>query len=221
VLRRSIGVLVAASVGLLLLAAASQARPTGKGFNAEVSRISDRLAKRMRGNSWHRGCPVPIRDLRLVRLTFNGFDGDPHGGKLVVHRDATAAITQAFRSMYRNGFKIRRMHLVDRYNSSDQASMRADNTSAFNCRPVAGTDRWSQHAYGRAIDINPVENPYIGSDGSVSPRKGRPYADRSKHHKGMIHSGDSTVRAFSTVGWGWGGAWSSPKDYQHFSASGT
>jgi hypothetical protein len=98
--------------------------------------------------------------------------------------------------------------------------MRADNTSAFNCRPVAGTNSWSQHAYGRAIDINPVENPYVASDGSVSPRKGEPFADRSRHARGMIHGGGATVGAFSDVGWGWGGNWSSPKDYQHFSASG-
>ena len=200
--------------------APSQGRVT-KGFSAEVGKISPRLAKRMRGNSWHRGCPVTIRDLRLITLSHHGFDGERHEGKLVAHRDSSAALVRAFCSMYRNGFKIRRMHLVDRYNSSDQASMRADNTSAFNCRPVAGTDRWSQHAYGRAIDINPVENPYIGSDGSVSPSKGRRFADRSRRHKGMIHSGDATVQAFADIGWGWGGNWQSAKDYQHFSVTGT
>jgi hypothetical protein len=200
--------------------AAPQARPT-RGFNAEVTAISPRLAKRMRGNSWHRGCPVPIRDLRLIRVSFRGFDGETHEGKLVAHADASSALVRAFRSMYRNKFKIRRMHLVDRYNSNDQASMKVDNTSAFNCRNVAGTDHWSQHAYGRAIDINPVENPYVRSDGSASPRKGARYADRSREHKGMVHSGDATVQAFANVGWGWGGNWSSAKDYQHFSASGT
>jgi hypothetical protein len=112
------------------------------------------------------------------------------------------------------------MRLVDRYGGNDNRSMRADNTSAFNCRRVAGTTRWSEHAYGRAIDINPVENPYVRSDGSVSPRRGRPYADRSRHARGMIHARDATVRAFHRVGWGWGGYWRSSKDYQHFSASG-
>jgi D-alanyl-D-alanine carboxypeptidase len=99
--------------------------------------------------------------------------------------------------------------------------MRADVTSVFNCRYVSGTSRWSQHAYGRAIDINPVENPWVGSDGSVSPRRGRPYRDRSQRKKGMIHARDSTVRAFRRSGWGWGGYWSSSKDYMHFSATGT
>ena len=175
----------------------------------------------MTGSSWHRGCPVPIRRLRLIRVSFHGFDGERHMGKLVAHKDAAPALVSALRSMYRNGFKIRRMHLVDRYGANDRRSMRADNTSAFNCRFVAGTSSWSQHAYGRAIDINPVENPYVSSDGSVSPRKGRAYADRSKQEPGMIHSGDATVRAFERVGWGWGGYWQSAKDYQHFSATST
>lgn len=174
----------------------------------------------MTGKSWHRGCPVPIRALRLIRVSYRGFDRDRHIGNLVAHRDAVKALVRALRSMYRHGFKIHKMRLVDRYGGSDRRSMRADNTSAFNCRTVAGTDRWSQHAYGRAIDINPVENPYIASDGSVSPRRGAAYADRSRHAKGMIHAGDATVRVFRRVGWGWGGYWSSSKDYQHFSANG-
>jgi hypothetical protein len=219
--RRVACAVVAGSLALALVGGPTQARRAGKGFTAQVSRIPDRLEDRMRGNSWHRGCPVPIRDLRLVKMSFHGFDGARHQGKLVVHQDSSAALVRVFRAMYRADFKIRRMHLVDRYNSSDQASMRADNTSAFNCRPVAGTNRWSQHAYGRAIDINPVENPYVRSDGSASPRKGRRYTDRSRQHKGMIHSGDATVQAFADIGWGWGGNWGSAKDYQHFSATGT
>jgi hypothetical protein len=193
---------------------------SAEGFFAEVSRISPELKERMTGSSWHQGCPVPIRNLRLIRVSFHNFEGERHIGRLVAHADATDALVNAFRSMWRNNFKIRRMHLVDTYDGSDQRSMRADNTSAFNCRTVSGTDRWSEHAYGRAIDINPVENPYVASDGSVSPSNGEPYADRSRHRKGMIHAGDSTVRAFRRQGWGWGGYWSSAKDYQHFSASG-
>jgi hypothetical protein len=158
--------------------------------------------------------------LRLIHVSYHGFDGKDHTGKLVAHKRAVKALVRALRSMYRNGFKIRKMFLVDRYGGSDRRSMRADNTSAFNCRRVSGTDRWSEHAYGRAIDINPVENPYVASDGTVSPRRGAPYADRSKHKKGMIHRGGATVRAFARQDWGWGGNWNSSKDYQHFSASG-
>ena len=186
-----------------------------------MSRISGSLKERMRGNSWHRGCPVPLRRLRLIEVSYHGFDGQRQMGRLVAHKDATDALVGALRSMYRHGFKIRKMYLVDRYEANDRRSMRADNTSAFNCHKVAGTDTWSEHAYGRAIDINPVENPYVSSDGSVSPRKGAEYADRSPRRKGMIASGGATVRAFERAGWGWGGNWSSAKDYQHFSASGS
>jgi hypothetical protein len=190
------------------------------GFSVEVARISPYLRDRMTGVSWHEGCPVPIRALRLMHVSYHGFDGDRHVGKLVAHKDAVTALTNAFRSMWRHNFGIRRMYLIDRFGGSDRRSMRADNTSAFNCRTVAGTSTWSQHAYGRAIDINPVENPYVRSDGSASPREGQRYTDRSLQHKGMIHAGDSTVRAFRRQGWGWGGYWQSSKDYQHFSSTG-
>jgi len=203
----------------LLTATASPSWPV-EGFDARASRISPHLKERMTGKSWHRGCPVPIRRLRLIHVSYHGFDGEDHTGKLVSHKRAVKALTRALRSMYRNGFKIRKMFLVDRYDGSDRRSMRADNTSAFNCRRVSGTNRWSEHAYGRAIDINPVENPYVASDGTVSPRRGAPYADRSQHKKGMIHRGGGTVRAFARQGWGWGGNWNSSKDYQHFSSSG-
>jgi len=205
----------------LITAALAVPASSRAGFSSDISRISERLEQRMRGKSWHRGCPVPIRNLRLVKVAFHGFDGERHLGKLVVHKDAAADMVTVFRKLWRKNFKIRKMYLVDRYDGSDRKSMRADNTSAFNCRTVAGTDTWSQHAYGRAIDINPVENPYVAGDGSVSPKRGTEYADRSLNRKGMIHADDSTVRAFEGVGWGWGGYWSSSKDYQHFSATGT
>ena len=220
VARRCAAVILTAIVAMTPMEAAAPQEQTSRGFYANVSRISPRLERRMRGKSWHRGCPVPIRRLRLIRVSFHGFDGDRHIGRLVANKNAVGALVRALRSMYRNDFKIRRMRLVDRYDGNDRRSMRADNTSAFNCRFVSGTTRWSEHAYGRAIDINPVENPYVRSDGTVSPRKGRRYRDRSRHAKGMIHARDSTVRAFRRVGWGWGGYWTSAKDYQHFSASG-
>ncbi|MEA2452312.1 MAG: hypothetical protein QOG04_1022 [Actinomycetota bacterium] len=204
----------------LQLAAVPPSLSAEKGFSVEVERISPYLRDRMTGVSWHEGCPVPIRALRLMRISYHGFDGDRHVGKLVVHRDAVTAISNAFHSMWRHDFKIHRMNLIDRFGGSDRRSMAADNTSAFNCRNVAGTDHWSQHAYGRAIDINPVENPYVRSDGSASPPAGSRYTDRSQQRKGMVHSGDPVVRAFARQGWGWGGSWSSPKDYQHFSATG-
>jgi hypothetical protein len=217
--RCAAGMMTAVMSATPLATVSPPARPSSD-FYVKVSRISSPLKWRMTGKSWHRGCPVPIRDLRLIRVSYRGFDRKRRIGKLVANKDAVADLVHALRSMYRRSFKIHRMRLVDRYGGSDRRSMRADNTSAFNCRRVAGTSSWSEHAYGRAIDINPVENPYVASDGTVSPRKGRRYVDRSHHVKGMIHSKGATVRAFRRVGWGWGGNWRSSKDYQHFSASG-
>ena len=160
----------AAGIVILLAVPITDASParSADGFSARSSKISSSLKERMKGKSWHKGCPVPIRRLRLIRVSYHGFDGETHTGRLVAHKDAVDALTSSLRAMYEAGFKIRRMYLVDRYDGSDHKSMRADNTSAFNCRTVAGTDTWSQHAYGRAIDVNPVENPYVSGD-HVSP----------------------------------------------------
>jgi hypothetical protein len=188
-------------------------------FTGSVSRIDRETRRLMVGSSWHTGCPTRIRDLRLVRVTYRGFDERAKHGRLVVHRRWADEILVVFRRLYRQGFPIRRVRLVDRFDADDRESMRHDNTSAFNCRYVAGTTTWSQHAFGRAIDINPVENPYV--DGShVSPRRGRRYLDRSDVRPGMIVRGEVVLRAFRRIGWGWGGDWSSAKDYQHFSANG-
>jgi len=108
---------------------------------------------------------------------------------------------------------------VDAYGGSDFRSIEADNTSAFNCRYVEGTTRWSEHAYGRAIDVNPIENPYV-SGGRTSHPASRTYVDRSRRRPGMAYERGALVRAFDAIGWGWGGRWTSVKDYQHFSASG-
>jgi hypothetical protein len=126
------------------------------------------------------------------------------------------------RRLFRSEFPIRRMELIERYGADDHRSMSADNTSAFNCRYVAGTSRWSMHAYGKAIDLNPVENPYVSGD-HVSPPAGEPFADRSRDAAGMVHAGDRVIRAFSRkAGWKWGGSWpGSTRDYQHFSSNGS
>jgi D-alanyl-D-alanine carboxypeptidase-like protein len=192
---------------------------TSDPFAATVSRLDRQMRETMIGVSWHPGCPVPLRELRSVWLTYVGFDGRAHHGRLIVHRRWADEIVSVFRTLYRAGFPIRRIRPIDRYGGDDRRSMRHDNTSAFNCRTVAGTSTWSQHAYGRAIDIDPVENPYV--DGAhVSPPNGEAYADRSRMRPGMIAEGDVVWRAFDRIGWGWGGTWWSAQDYQHFSANG-
>ena len=190
------------------------------GFKAKVARLDAAQRQRMTGVSWQPGCPVFLADLRLLTLTYHGFDGGPHTGRLVVHRDAAAALVGVFRRLYAARFPIRRMQPVDAYGGSDFRSIEADNTSAFNCRRVEGTSRWSNHAYGRAIDVNPIENPYVTSRGTTSHPASRPYLDRGRARPGMATRGGALVRAFRAAGWGWGGDWSGTHDYQHFSANG-
>ncbi|MDX6534713.1 MAG: hypothetical protein QOF68_2457 [Gaiellales bacterium] len=205
--------------------AKSVAKPPGPGpggqdrprFQAKIEPISPELRARM--TSWRPGCPVGLRDLRLLTLSHWGFDGEPHFGRLIVARGQAKNVVKAMHRLFDLKFAIRRMRLIDAYGSDDHRSMAANNTSAFNCRFVFGTTRWSEHAYGRAIDINPIQNPAV--EGSrVSPPAGRPYANRSRRAKGMIHAGDAVVRAFAAVGWEWAGYWRGFTDYQHFSATG-
>lgn len=207
--------LLIAAAAALLAPPAAFAAPE---FHGSIQRIGKELRREMTGVSWHRGCPVHIRDLRVLRLTRWNYRGKGRPGKLVVHRREARPMKRVMRKLFEARFPVRRMALIERYGGSDSRSMNANNTSAFNCRYVAGTKRWSQHAYGRAIDINPVQNPYVSS-GVASPEKGQRWVDRSRRHKGMIHGGDAVVRAFAAEGWSWGGYWSSPKDYQHFSAT--
>jgi hypothetical protein len=204
---------------VLLLAAAVLlvgAAPDSSGF---VGRISEVNRTDLR-HSWRPGCPVGPAQLRRLEVSHWDFGGRRRIGSIVVRATAARAVVSVFRKLYAARFPIRRLRPVEAYKGSDDASMAADNTSGFNCRFVSGTRRWSQHAYGLAIDVNPVENPYV-HDGLVEPPAGRRYLERAHGRPGMVASGDVVVRAFAAIGWRWGGYWMSAKDYQHFSASGT
>ncbi len=209
------------AAGCVALAAVAAAATTAAAapppFTAAVSRVT---AKQLPW-SYHRGCPVGPSGLRRVRLRYWGFDGRPHIGALVVNRTVVREIVTVFRRLYRARFPIRRMRPIDAYHGSDPRSMAADNTSAFNCRPVvaAGPRRWSVHAYGKAVDVNPVENPYLDR-GTVRPKAGTPYRDRTAVRPGMAVDGGELVQAFALAGWSWGGRWTGSPDYQHFSATG-
>jgi D-alanyl-D-alanine carboxypeptidase len=170
--------------------------------------------------SYRPGCPVAPSQLRLVRVSHWGFDGKARVGSVVVRFDVARDIVAVFRRLHKERFPIRRLRGIDAYKGRDAASLAADNTSAFNCRYAIapGPKRWSAHAYGLAIDVNPVENPYLDR-GAVKPPAGRRYLNRSRVRPGMAVPGGVLVRAFAAVGWSWGGRWSSP-DYQHFSATG-
>jgi hypothetical protein len=197
---------------------------TGKApvFHGRAERIDVATRQRMSGVSWHPGCPVGFGELRLLTVSHWGFDSRVHRGRLVVNHDSAAAMMRVMRRLFELRYPIRQMRLVDAYGADDHRSMDADNTSAFNCRFVAGSSGvWSEHAYGRAIDVNPIENPYVTDSGYVSPPAGAPFADRSGRAQGLIHRGGPVVQAFGAIGWEWGGNWPWPKDYQHFSATGS
>jgi poly-gamma-glutamate synthesis protein (capsule biosynthesis protein) len=162
---------------------------------------------------------VPRADLRKLELAYIGFDGRAHAGVLIVHADVADDVVQVFHELFDARWPIERMEPVDAYDGDDDRSMAANNTSAFNCRTVAGSSRWSEHAFGRAIDINPIQNPYVDGD-QVDPPAGAAFVDRASDAPGVITADGPVVAAFARIGWGWGGAWSSAKDYQHFSATG-
>jgi len=177
------------------------------------------MRRRMTGVSWRPGCPIGLSELRLLTLSYWGFDHEVHRGQLIVNRSAARALTRAFALLFAARYPIRQMRPVDVFGGSDERSMRADNTSAFNCRRVRGTTSWSEHAYGLAVDLNPFENPEV-QGGAVDPPGAAAWADRSRRSPAVIRHGDAVWRAFISVGWHWGGDWASPKDYQHFSANG-
>ncbi len=188
-------------------------------YSWSVQRIGPTLQHRMR-RSHRPGCPVPFRDLRYLRMTYLGFDGRARTGEMAIHKDYASQIAEVFQRLYDARWPIRRMRLVDDYGGDDALSMAANNTSGFNCRRVAGSHTWSDHAYGAAIDINPVQNPDL-SGSSVAPGAGRRFAalDRSADAHpaaGVITADGVVVRAFARIGWEWGGDWSSGQDYQHF-----
>ena len=199
-----------------------QARP--ERFEGEVSRIGPFLADRLTGRNWHPGCPVAIEDLRHVQVSYWDFKQNVRSGPLIVHESVADDVLWVFRRLFRAGFAIHRVGLPARYrppHPSDYWQSTQSRTAAFNCRPATGNPgSVSQHSYGWAIDINPLQNPYVTGDGNVLRRAARPYTDRTLHEPGMIHPGDVVVRSFAKIGWGWGGDWVTLKDYMHFSLTG-
>ena len=177
--------------------------------------ISDRVFDRMDGVSFGKDCTTKRKDLRYLRVLHRGFDGETHIGEIVCNKGIAKDLLYIFRQLYEEDYPIEKILLVDEYGGDDELSMEDNNSSCFNFRPVAGTGRLSQHAYGRAIDINPLYNPYITSDGFVPVNAGD-YVDRSAKNPYKIDRKDLCYQLFDERGFTWGGSWNSVKDYQHF-----
>ncbi len=191
-------------------------------YASSIRRIDRATQHRMRSTR-RPGCPLPWSDLRALRMSYVGYDGSAHTGELVVAAAHARDVVGVFGRLYDARWPIRQLRPVSDFGGDDAASMAADNSSGFNCRRVAGTGRWSDHAYGAAIDLNPVENPDL-HDGSGRPASGRRFAHLDRGRRavtppGVIGGDDVVVAAFAEIGWGWGGDWSRP-DYQHFFAGG-
>jgi hypothetical protein len=171
--------------------------------------------------TWRAGCPVGPTQLRMIDLTYWGFDGAAHTGSIIVNTSVVPNVVQVFRTLYNERFPIEEMVPEDAYHGNDNLAAAADDTSGFNCRYAVapGPPQWSVHAYGEAIDVDDVQNPYV--DGSlVIPPSGAAYEDRSDVRPGMAVPGGELVEAFVSVGWYWGGRWTASPDYQHFSLTG-
>jgi len=201
---------------------------------SRVDAVPPYFAARMHGLSWHPDCPVPITALRLLHIPHLGFDGAEHEGQLVIHEKLAAEVLDIFREILAARFPIGRMQTIEEFGGSDELSMAANNSSGFNCRVNVTTGTgFSKHAYGFAVDINPIQNPYIKPQvdiagrlleplaGSfdpprVEPEAGRAFLDRRAPKPGMILHGDAVYRAFTGRGWTWGGEFKGRTDYQHF-----
>ena len=188
-------------------------------FHANVRPLAAAERAAMTPSVWRPGCPVGLDQLRSVRVRYIDFTGAVRTGRIVVNHDVATAVVSAMRALFIARVPIRRMEPIEAYRGDDFRSIEADNTSSFNCRSATGSSRWSDHAYGRAIDINPIENPYV-SGGTTSHPASVTYLARGTVRPGMAAEGGALVRAFTGQGWGWGGRWSGTRDYQHFSASG-
>lgn len=171
-------------------------------------------------HSYRTDCPVSPEDVVLVRLNHWGFDGEVHAGSIVVARDQGEPIVAIFERLFEIGYPIESVIPIgDLPEGIEDSDPDYNNTSGLHCRRATGSTRWSDHARGLAIDINPFLNPFV-TPNIFWPEGSEKYLDRTLGEPGMIVDGDDVVAAFEDNGWLWGGYWTSIKDYQHFSVTG-
>ena len=181
--------------------------------------ITDDIFARIEGKSFKANCTTPREDLRYLRVLHYNLDREVLQGELICHKDIADDLLAIFQELYKAAYPIERMVLIDEYEADDEASMRANNTSAFNFRNASGMQRLSSHSTGMAIDINPLYNPLVKhreGKTKVFPAIATTYIDRSKYFPYKIEKGDLCYRLFKKYGFSWGGDWRSSKDYQHF-----
>ena len=207
---------------IILIASMLLLTPAFAQFQAQIYTIAPKLKEKMiEGNSWHKGCPVDVMDLRYLKLTYVDFEGLDQIGELIVHKNIANDIVHVMEALYDMRYPIYKMRLVSDYKGDDWQSIEAGNTSAFNCRKATGSKKWSKHSYGRAIDINPIENPYVSRNGHISHKASIKYKKRrhrvdTSADKAVLLKNDEATLIFKKYGFTWGGEWRTIKDYQHF-----
>jgi len=189
--------------------------PDGQ-FHATVEAVPASVLAR---SSWTKACPVAAADLRYLTVGFRGFDGRAHTGELLVDKRVADDLVTVFRQLFAANFPIERMRISSRADMDAPPTGDGNTTEGFACRPVRGHATWSEHAYGLAVDINPFQNPYHKGD-VVLPELATAYLDRTDARPGMLQLHGPVVKAFTAIGWGWGGTFRSLRDYMHFSANG-
>lgn len=199
------------------LPTADRLPPPGDGrYHSTVAPVPANVLAR---STWQPSCPVAAAELRYLTMSFVGYDGRAHTGEMVVAARVADAVTRVFGHLFAARFPIEEMRVVAPAELTAPPTGDGNNTTAFVCRPARGQTRWSAHAYGLAIDLNPFCNPYTRGD-LVLPELASSYVDRSNRRPGMVEPGDVAVRAFTAIGWSWGGEWTNPRDLQHFTATG-
>lgn len=177
--------------------------------------IPPHIKELITGVSFHDHAPFDYCFLAYLTITHVDFNGEYQKGNMIVAAEIGEEVLDIFQEIFQHRFPIYSMRLIDFYDASDYLSMAANNSVAFNFRTIAGTDRLSRHAFGKAIDINPIQNPYIRGD-TIWPAAGAEYLNREYIRPGMITKGCPVYTAFTSRGWRWGGDWRSPRDYHHF-----
>jgi hypothetical protein len=204
--------------GSAFAASTSSIRPLTKAERAAV----------LQAHEYHHGCPVTLSQVRLLSVRYYGFDRRSHWGKLVVGARVAPRLARVFARLYAMRFPIHHMQFGDTYGARKHVPSDGDFTASFECRQASSspctkttsgtTGSWSEHAYGEAVDLNPVENPYVGC-GMTRDKTALSFVNRGRYRRGMVNA--AVIRAFASIGWGWGGSWSgTTKDYMHFSANG-
>ena len=192
-------------------------------FQEQVIERDDAVFQRIMGKSYQDNENIGLEQLRYLKLIHYNFNHEIQVGEMIVNAELAQDVLNIFKELFEQEYEIQSVYLVDNYwqagmtgDEADTASIEQNNTSCFNYRPVTGGSTLSDHAYGRAIDINPQQNPYINASGGYSHTNAAPYIDRSSGLPHVIIDGDICDSIFEKYGFSWGGLWTGPIDYQHF-----